>query len=123
MVESRSCALQCEISDFTSDVKWSKNGKPVTLDDRVVTKTEKGVRRLIFYKAAFDDAAEYSVKFADLESKAKLTVTGRRYIDGQYSDTSATICVPRDCGHPQKGTFCSEQKAEGKSALLWSLRG
>ncbi|XP_038051694.1 twitchin-like [Patiria miniata] len=86
VVESRSCALTCEISDFTSEVKWLKDGKPVTLDDRVVTKMDKGVRKLVFYKAAFDDAAEYTVKFADLESKAKLTVTEPPNFNGNLPD-------------------------------------
>ena len=76
VVEGRSCALQCEISDFTSDVKWFKDGKPVTLNDQVVSKSDKGVRKLVFYKATFDDTAEYTVKFTTLESKAKLSVTG-----------------------------------------------
>ncbi|XP_033640975.1 twitchin-like isoform X1 [Asterias rubens] len=75
VVEGRSCALQCEISDFTSDVKWFKDGKPVTLNDQVVSKSDKGVRKLVFYKAMFDDTAEYTVKFTTLESKAKLSVT------------------------------------------------
>ncbi|XP_022091183.1 twitchin-like isoform X3 [Acanthaster planci] len=86
VVESQPCALTCEISDFTSEVKWLKDGKPVKLDDRVAATMDKGVRRLVIYKATFDDAGEYTVKFVDLESKAKLTVTEPPNFTGNLQD-------------------------------------
>lgn len=74
--------LECEISDMSGEVTWLKEGKPMVLDERIRAQNgSAGVRLLTIEKADFEDAAEYTCKFGDLTTKAKLTVTGR--FDGQ----------------------------------------
>ena len=77
VVQGSPTELECEISDMSGEVTWLKEGKPFVLDERVRAQNGSGgVRLLTIEKADFEDAAEYTCKFADLTTKAKLTVTG-----------------------------------------------
>lgn len=77
VVQGNPTELECEISDMNGEVTWLKDGKPLALDERIRAQNGSGgVRLLTIEGAQFDDAAEYTCKFADLTTKAKLTVTG-----------------------------------------------
>ncbi|XP_071854761.1 twitchin-like isoform X8 [Apostichopus japonicus] len=76
VVQGNPIELECEISDMSGEVTWLKEGKPMVLDERIRAQNgSAGVRLLTIEKADFEDAAEYTCKFGDLTTKAKLTVT------------------------------------------------
>ena len=76
-MEKEPVAIECEVSDATSKVKWTKGGKAIKLDERVREETDGNIRRLIFESAEFGDAGDYTCTFEKLTSTAKLTVDGK----------------------------------------------
>ena len=76
--EEQSVTLECELSKPDQKVKWFKNGKEIKPDKkRGIQPKVKGTKHsLTIPKTQRDDAAEYTVKIGDEETKAKLTVEG-----------------------------------------------
>ena len=78
VTEDQGLILECELSKPDQAVKWLKNGKEIKPDKKrgIVLKVEEKKHSLHIPKCLVDDAAEYSVKFDDQETKAKITVEG-----------------------------------------------
>ncbi|XP_071942196.1 twitchin-like isoform X2 [Antedon mediterranea] len=74
-IEKRSTSLECEVSDYTSKVKWTRNGKPLTETDNIKMVMDGLKRVLIIDKLSKEDAGEYMAEFEGLKSVAKLTVS------------------------------------------------
>ncbi|XP_072021853.1 twitchin-like isoform X7 [Amphiura filiformis] len=74
VVEKDPCAMECDVSDLTSKVKWMKGTTPLKMGDRIRDEMDGHTRRLIFETTEFNDAGEYVCKFETIQSAAKLTV-------------------------------------------------
>ena len=76
--EDESVILECELSKPGQAVQWLKNGKEIKPDKKrgIVLKVKGKKHSLHIPKCLIDDTAEYSVKFDDQETKAKITVEG-----------------------------------------------
>ena len=76
--EEESVTLECELSKPDQKVKWFKNGKEIKPDKKrgIIPKVEGNKHSLHIPKSLTDDTADYSLKFDDQETKAKLTVEG-----------------------------------------------
>ncbi len=76
--EDESVTLECELSKPDQKVTWQKDGKEVKPDrKRGITQKSDGRRHsLTIPKALMDDAAQYTARCGDQESKAKLEVQG-----------------------------------------------
>ncbi|XP_074642623.1 twitchin-like [Tubulanus polymorphus] len=66
--------FECELSKAGLDVKWFKNGKPISPGDKYKMVSDKGVYRLIVNDITADDDADFSIKVGDIESNAALLV-------------------------------------------------
>ncbi len=77
--EEESVTLECELSKPDQKVKWLKDGKEVKPERKkgITTKTDGRRHSLTIPKASLEDAAEYTVKCGDQETKAKVDVQGR----------------------------------------------
>ncbi len=77
--EEESVTLECELSKPDQKVKWLKDGKEVKPDRKkgITTKTDGRRHSPTIPKASLEDAAEYTVKCGEQESKSKVDVQGR----------------------------------------------
>ena len=78
ITEEESVTLECELSKPDQKVKWFKDGKEIKPDRKrgISSKTDGRKHSLIIPKTEMDDAAQYSVRCGDEESKGKLSVEG-----------------------------------------------
>ena len=76
--EEESVTRECELSKTDQKVKWFKDGKEIKPDRKrgILSKTEGRKQSLIIPKTEMDDAAQYSVKCGQEETKGKLSVKG-----------------------------------------------
>ena len=76
--EEESVTFECELSKPDQKVKWFKNGKEIKPDRKrgISTKIDGQKHSLIIPKTEMDDAAQYSVKYGEEETKGKLLVRG-----------------------------------------------
>lgn len=76
-MEGETAALSCTISDFTSPVVWRRNHIPLQNGDKYEICKEGKVNLLRIHDADPLDTGTYSCDTGDVQSSAKLTVTGK----------------------------------------------
>ena len=77
VVENESCEFTCELDKPGIQVKWLKDGQPVTADAHFVLESKDTTYKLKIPQSYMEDAAEYTILLPDgKDSKAKLTVDG-----------------------------------------------
>ena len=74
--------FECEISKDGLKSEWFKGSQPVTAGDKYDVIREGKVHRLVVKNSVTEDESEYSVKFPDLDSTAKLTIKGEQDSNG-----------------------------------------
>ena len=71
--------LTCNVSDTTAEVKWKKNGSPVTSKARISRKDDKST--LVIENVVIDDSSNYSCEAhnqaGSMSSTAEIKVMGR----------------------------------------------
>lgn len=68
--------LSCITSDFTTSVSWKRNHIPLQNDDKYEIRKEGKVNLLLIHDVDPLDTGVYSCDTGDMQSSAKLTVTG-----------------------------------------------
>ena len=76
-MEGETATLSCTTSDFTSLVTWSRNHIPLRNGDKYEIRKEGKVNLLIILDVDPLDTGTYSCDTGDVQSSAKLTVTGK----------------------------------------------
>lgn len=76
-MEGETATLTCTISDFTSLVAWKRNHIPLRDGDKYEICKEGKVNLLLIYDVDPLDTGIYTCDTGDVQSSAKLTVTGR----------------------------------------------
>ncbi|CAN9502812.1 unnamed protein product [Ophioblennius macclurei] len=72
---SQKATLSCEVSDPKMDVKWYKDGKPLTSSKAVHTESKGKIRELVIEKMDKKDAGEYTCEAASEKLVFKLQPT------------------------------------------------
>ena len=69
--------LSCELSKPGQEVIWLRNNVPLSLsDERFEIVNKDNSHQLHIRKVTQEDEGDYRVRIGDLESTAKVTVTG-----------------------------------------------
>lgn len=77
ILEGETAALSCTISDLTSLVTWRRNHIPLCNGDKYELRKEGKVNVLLIYDVEPLDTGTYCCDTGDVQSSAKLTVTGK----------------------------------------------
>lgn len=77
IMEGETATLSCTISDFTSLVTWRRNYIPLQNCDKYELRKEGKVNLLLIHDVDPLDTGIYSCDTGDMQSSAKLTVTGK----------------------------------------------
>ncbi|XP_015279814.1 PREDICTED: obscurin, partial [Gekko japonicus] len=72
---SQNTSLTCEVSQAKTEVKWFKDGKPITSSKKFTVDSEGKSRRLIVYQVEKKDAGEYTCEAAGQKLTFKVTAT------------------------------------------------
>lgn len=76
VVEDNSVSFTCQLSKPDQPVQWLKNGSPIKQSTKYKISSDGSKYTLTLQKATIPDAGEYKIKLGNLESSAKLTVSG-----------------------------------------------
>uniref|UniRef100_G1KFS2 Obscurin, cytoskeletal calmodulin and titin-interacting RhoGEF n=1 Tax=Anolis carolinensis TaxID=28377 RepID=G1KFS2_ANOCA len=79
-VSSKDAILSCEVSQAKSEVKWFKDGKPLTPGKKLKIEDEGKSRRLIVQATDKKDAGEYTCEVGNQKLTFKVTVAGTRLL-------------------------------------------
>lgn len=79
-MEGETAILSCTTSDFTSLVTWKCNHIPLRNSDKYEIHKEGKVNLLLIHDAVPMDSGIYFCDTGDVQSSAKLTVTGKKKI-------------------------------------------
>ena len=75
--EGEEVTLECETSKPGQKVDWYRDGKKIMKSDKRATVASDGVKHKLTIKdAKLPDAAEFTAKVGDVDTAAKLTVSG-----------------------------------------------
>lgn len=77
VMEGETAILSCSTSDFTSPVTWRHNYIPLQTGDKYEIRKEGKVNLLLINDVEPLDTGTYSCDTGDVQSSAKLTVTGK----------------------------------------------
>ncbi|KAK3082923.1 hypothetical protein FSP39_009100 [Pinctada imbricata] len=72
--ENDNITLECEFTKPNSSVKWLKDGKEITPDDRVRFNVDGYIHQLLIDDVTLDDKAKYSCVCGDVSTEATLSV-------------------------------------------------
>ncbi len=75
-VEENSVSFTCQLSKPNQPVQWLKNGSTIKQSVKYKISSDGSNYTLTIPKATIQDAAEYKVQLGDIESSAKLIVSG-----------------------------------------------
>ena len=78
IMEGKSVALECELSDADANVLWYKNKRPVMEDDRISIETEGPKRRLTIKNATKEDSGLYSCETGEEQDRTICFVSIRQ---------------------------------------------
>uniref|UniRef100_A0A8B9EVW0 Obscurin, cytoskeletal calmodulin and titin-interacting RhoGEF n=1 Tax=Anser cygnoides TaxID=8845 RepID=A0A8B9EVW0_ANSCY len=81
-VTKDNATLSCEVAQEKTDVKWYKEGKPITSSKKFKVESEGKSRRLVVSEVEKKDAGEYTCEAAGQKLTFKIDVTGLQ-INGQ----------------------------------------
>lgn len=73
---SQKATLSCEVADNKTEVKWYKDGKPLTPSRAVHTDSKGKIRQLVVESAEKKDAGEYICEAGADKLAFKVQVTG-----------------------------------------------
>lgn len=76
-MEGETATLLCKTSDFITPVTWRRNHIPLHNGDKYKIYKEGKVNLLLIYDVDPRDTGTYSCDTGDVQSSAKLTVTGK----------------------------------------------
>ena len=76
--------LECELNKPDVPVKWLKDGKELTPDDRVKFSVDQYIHQLVMTDVTLDDTAKYSCVCGDVSTEAMVTVEGEN-LDKTFS--------------------------------------
>lgn len=79
-MEGETAVLSCVTTDFTSAVTWKCNHVPLRDDDKYEMRKEGKVNLLHILDADPQDTGIYSCDTGDVQSSARLTVTGKKML-------------------------------------------
>ena len=68
--------LECELNKPDVPVKWLRDGKELTPDDRVKFTVDQYLHQLVMTDVTLDDTAKYTCVCGDVSTEATLTVEG-----------------------------------------------
>lgn len=77
IMEGETAVLSCVTTDFTSPVTWKCNHVPLRNGDKYDMRKEGKVNLLLIRDADSEDTGIYSCDTGDVQSSARLTVTGK----------------------------------------------
>lgn len=80
IMEGETATLSCTTSDFTSLVTWRRNHIPLQNGDKYEMRKEGKVNLLLIHDVDPLDTGIYSCDTGDVQSSAKLTVTGKKLL-------------------------------------------
>ena len=78
IMEGETATLSCTTSDFTTPVTWRRNHIPLRNGDKYEICKEGKVNLLLIHDVEPLDTGIYSCDTGDVQSTAKLTVTGTK---------------------------------------------
>ena len=74
--ENESATFTCQLSKPNGKVSWMKNGEDLKENEECHITSEGNEHSMTISKVKLEDAAEYTVRCGDVESKARLSVKG-----------------------------------------------
>ena len=77
VMEGQTATLCCTTSDFNTMVTWRRNHIPLRNGDKYEMRKEGKVNLLLIHDVEPQDTGTYSCDTGDVQSNAKLTVTGK----------------------------------------------
>lgn len=77
--ESQSVTFTCKVSAPDAAVTWLCDGKPIIVGDNCEISVNGTLHKLTLKNCQLSDEAEYTIKTANDESKASLTVKGKNH--------------------------------------------
>lgn len=81
ITEGETATLSCTTSDFTSPVAWRRNHIPLRNGDKYEIRKEGKLNLLFIHDVDPLDTGIYSCDTGDVQSSAKLTVTGKFHLE------------------------------------------
>lgn len=79
-MEGETAILSCVTTDVTSPVTWKCNHIPLQNGDKYEMRKEEKVNLLLIHDADPQNAGIYSCDTGDVQSSARLTVTGEEML-------------------------------------------
>ena len=70
--------FECEVSEEGLKAEWLKDGKSIKSSENVLIKADGGIHRLVINTAKAEDIGQYSIKFKNAGSDAKLIIRGMK---------------------------------------------
>lgn len=121
-MEGETAILSCVTTDLTSPVTWKFNHVPLRNGDKYEMRNEGKVNLLLIHDADPQNAGIYSCDTGDVQSSARLTVTGKemlltRLLTSQYLLTVPILSVSERPPFFQEGLQSAEVE-EGGSVFL-----
>lgn len=80
IMEGETAVLSCVTTDFTSPVTWKCNHVPLRIGDKYEMCKEGKVNLLRIHDVDSQDTGIYSCDTGDVQSSARLTVTGKKML-------------------------------------------
>lgn len=80
IMEGETAVLSCVTTDFTSPVIWKCNHVPLRIGDKYEMCKEGKVNLLRIHDVDSQDTGIYSCDTGDVQSSARLTVTGKKML-------------------------------------------
>lgn len=77
VIERQTATLSCTTSDSTTLVTWKRNHIPLQGGDKYELQKQGKVNLLLIHDVELQDAGLYSCDTGDVQSNAKLIVTGK----------------------------------------------
>lgn len=76
---SQKATLSCEVADSKTEVKWYKDGKPLTSSKTIHTESKGKIRQLVIESVERKDAGEYICEAGSEKLAFKLYVEGKPF--------------------------------------------
>ena len=105
IMEGETATLSCTTSDLTTPVTWRRNNITILNGDKYENRKEGKLNLLLIHNVDPDDSGLYSCDTGDMQSSAKLTVTGKDFSSSTEKQHNQELrFISR--GHNIQNSFC-----------------